>query len=196
MNKMTDLYLIRHGEVAYGGGTAFYGHTDIGLSKVGYEQGESVLLQFKEITLDAVYSSDLKRAVEGGQRLADQCSVRLQTDLNLRERNWGRWEGLTAEEIESRFPEEWEAWCDAPLFFTPPDAEPVELFYRRVTRKITHLIKVHPGQAIGVVCHGGVIRAVYAWISQKWPEGFFDLHPGYGSIYHLTLEYEQIPECE
>ncbi|MHB8481642.1 MAG: histidine phosphatase family protein [Nitrospiria bacterium] len=190
---MTDLYLIRHGEVACGAGASFYGHTNIGLSKTGYEQAETVLLRFKEVKLDAVYSSDLKRTVEGGQRLADQFLLPLRTDLNLRERCWGRWEGLAAEEIASRFPEEWTAWCEAPLIYTPPDAEPVELFYRRVTRTIGHFVKIHPGQAIAVVCHGGVIRAVFAWISRKWPEGFFDLHPGYGSIHHITAEHGQLP---
>ena len=188
-----ELFLIRHGEVE-GGKAAFYGHTDFALSPSGEAQMRAASASLKEIPLGAVYASDLKRAEAGGRCLALSRGLPLFLEPALRERSWGRWEGFSAGEVEARFPVEWEAWCREPLTFTPEGAEPTDLFYTRVTVAMNKILQKYAGGSLAIFCHGGVIRAVDAWLSNRWPEGFFDLHPAHGSLHRFSVNTNTLLE--
>lgn len=184
---MISLYLVRHGEVKEGK-TRFMGHTDCSLTDEGKAQMARFVERLGEAPLQAVYASDLTRARAGGQLIADSHSLGLKTDTALRERCWGAWDGLSAKEAERRDPVLWQSWSRDPLSHSPEGAEKPDEFFTRVTAVMKGIIGIHEGENVAIVCHAGVIRAVHAWLTGRWPDGFFDLSPAYGSLHRFDVD--------
>ena len=101
----THVYLVRHGETAWNRERRFQGHQDVPLSPAGLFQAERLAQRLKSETFDAVYSSDLKRAVQTAEIVARELALPVVTLKGLRERSMGEWEGLTQEEVAARFPD-------------------------------------------------------------------------------------------
>src|ERR1700690_928289 len=119
----TRVYLMRHGEVANDGEKRYNGHIDIDITQKGLDQMHRLagLLEGKEIT--AVYSSDSIRSTRGAAIISDRVGISYTPLTELRERSLGAWEGLTAEEIKARFPEQYTAWRADLLNYRPPGGE-------------------------------------------------------------------------
>jgi broad specificity phosphatase PhoE len=106
----------------------------------------------------AVYSSDLQRAFHTAEILAHALRAPLCPEPALRERHWGLWEGLTAEEVQQRFPEHHFTYLYDPMMGTPPEAEPMRAFWERVRLFGRRLIDQHPSGELVIVGHGGSLR--------------------------------------
>jgi probable phosphoglycerate mutase len=85
----------------------------------------------------------------------------LQLDVQLRERNFGRLEGLTQEEVAHRWPEENGRWRAREPGYGPEGGETLQGFYDRCIGVLTRLAHAHLGQTIAVVAHGGVLDCFY-----------------------------------
>ncbi len=153
--------LLRHGETAWNAETRIQGQLDVALNERGRWQAERLAQALAGETLDAVYSSDLARAHATALALAQLQGLPVRTDAALRERGFGRFEGLTYAEIEERFPDEALRWRRREAGFGPGGGEPLALFYERSVAAVTRLAAAHPGQAIAVVAHGGVLDCLH-----------------------------------
>ena len=98
----TRILAIRHGETAWNVDTRIQGHSDIGLNDTGRWQAERLARALTDDRLDAVYSSDLLRALDTASALAASTGLTVRTDAALRERSFGVFEGLTFAQIEQR----------------------------------------------------------------------------------------------
>jgi broad specificity phosphatase PhoE len=158
----TKVYLMRHGEVRNGGEKRYNGHIDIDITEKGVEQMHRLarLLRGKPVT--AVYSSDLIRSAKGGEIIATSLGLGSTAVRTLRERGVGAWEGMTAEEIERQFPEEYRAWRAGFLTYRPPQGESVFDVRDRVLPAYRELVQAHAGQEIALLLHGGVNRIILA----------------------------------
>jgi broad specificity phosphatase PhoE len=156
---VTTLILVRHGETDWNAQQRWQGHSDTALNAAGREQARRLAAQLDRV--DALYSSDLARARETAEILAERIGVDIRFDARLRERGFGAWEGLTAEEIESSFPDEQQRWR-AGIGAGALDAEPFEAFAARVGSFIEEVGQRHVGEEVLVVAHGGTIRVVHA----------------------------------
>jgi broad specificity phosphatase PhoE len=156
---VTTLILVRHGETDWNAQQRWQGHSDTALNDAGREQARRLAAQLDGV--DALYSSDLARARETAEILAERIGVDIRFDERLRERGFGAWEGLTAEEIESSFPDEQQRWR-AGIGAGAHDAEPFEAFAARVGSFIEEVGRRHVGEEVLVVAHGGTIRVVHA----------------------------------
>ena len=102
---MPRLLLVRHGLTGDNSSRRFSGHTDTGLSADGIRQVESLRDRLVEEKIDAVFSSDLKRAMLTAEIISSGHEVEIASCTELREMNYGVAEGLTFEEISLHHPE-------------------------------------------------------------------------------------------
>jgi len=158
--ESTWLYLIRHGDVVGASTRRFIGHLDVPLSPAGEARLHALARELASKPLTAIYSSDLTRARRSAEILAAPHGLRPIVTPALREMSMGRWEGLTAEEIQGREPEAFNDWMSRVGEFPFPEGESVLELERRAMPAILDLIERHRGQAIAVVAHGGTNRVI------------------------------------
>ncbi len=160
-DAVTHILAIRHGETDWNTQQRLQGHTDIPLNAKGEEQARRLALALHDETLHAVYSSDLSRAKATAEALGRQRGLAVQHHAALRERGFGSFEGLTYTEVEERWPEEATRWRKRDLSFAPPGGESLPAFHERCVEALLKLARVHSGQTIAVVAHGGVLDTWY-----------------------------------
>ena len=160
-DRATRILAIRHGETDWNAAARIQGHTDIGLNARGHWQAGQTALALGEETLDAIYSSDLARAHQTAQPLADRTGAPLQLTPGLRERGFGSFEGLSFDQIEQRWPLDARRWRDRDVHFAPGGGEALTAFYDRCVDAALQLAARHPGGSIALVAHGGVLDCLY-----------------------------------
>ena len=161
IEAVTRLVAIRHGETDWNVDTRIQGQIDIGLNANGRWQAQRLGQALADERIDAVYSSDLGRALETAHALAREAGVPVQPQIALRERAFGIFEGLTFAEIEQRFPDDARRWRQRDAGFGPQGGETLREFYARAVAAVADLAARHRGQHIAVVTHGGVLDALY-----------------------------------
>jgi 2,3-bisphosphoglycerate-dependent phosphoglycerate mutase len=157
----TRLIAIRHGETAWNVSTRIQGQLDIGLNAVGQRQAEQAAQALSGEEIHAIYSSDLLRAWSTAQEIAKPHGITVQTDIGLRERGFGEFEGHTFKEIEAQFPDQALQWRKRVPEFAPAGGESLRQFHERVIACVSTLCAQHPGQHIVIVAHGGVMDLLY-----------------------------------
>src|SRR6266542_5849286 len=105
MSLITHVLLIRHGQSEGNAARRFGGHTDTPLSSLGRVQAETTARALASERFDAIYSSDLPRAIETAVALAAITGLSVQATDAFRERSVGVMEGLTFEEAAEQYPE-------------------------------------------------------------------------------------------
>ncbi|MFL6673903.1 MAG: histidine phosphatase family protein [Massilia sp.] len=161
----TTILLIRHGETAWNAERRLQGHLDIALNPEGERQAGALAKALEGERIDAIVSSDLRRARQTADAVARLQRKPVQLDSALRERCYGGFEGLLYAEIEQRFPAEFTAWqqrdIDAALPLGANCGETFRQFYARATGAILGLAAAHAGKTLALVAHGGVLECAY-----------------------------------
>jgi alpha-ribazole phosphatase len=152
--------LVRHGETIWNHVSRYQGHTDVELSDTGREQARLLADRLRSEKIKAVYSSDLKRAYETASILAAPHQLKVQIAEELREINFGVWEGLTFKEISEKYKELAEKWYQSPASVRIPKGETFFEVKERAYNAIMKLLKENDPGTIIVVAHGGTIRAI------------------------------------
>jgi broad specificity phosphatase PhoE len=146
---VTEILLARHGETDWNREGRLQGWADLPLNERGREQARGLARTLAAEPIDAVYTSDLARARETGEIVAESHGVPVVVDPGLREIDVGSWEGLTLSEIEQRFPGA-----------EHHDGEAREAHQARVVAAVERIAHDHPGGRILLVSHGGSLRAL------------------------------------
>jgi probable phosphoglycerate mutase len=157
----TRVLVIRHGQTAWNADTRLQGHTDVPLNDVGRRQAQALRVALDGEPLDAVYSSDLARARDTAAAVAAACGAALVLDAALRERAFGNFEGVRFGDIELRWPDAARRWRSRDPGFAPDGGESLDTFYARCVGAAMRLAERHPGGAIAIVAHGGVLDCLY-----------------------------------
>lgn len=158
----TRLIVVRHGETDWNASARIQGHTDIGLNAEGCWQAERLAQALAGETLDAVYSSDLSRATETARPLARRTGAPLRLDPALRERAFGRFEGISHAEVAQHWPDDAARWRRRDIDFAPPGGgETLGAFHSRAVAAAMRLSAAHRGGTIAIVAHGGVLDCLY-----------------------------------
>jgi probable phosphoglycerate mutase len=146
------LLLWRHGQTAWNAERRFQGHSDVPLDATGHEQARRTARYVAALRPEAIYSSDLVRAVETADYLARITGLPVQLDKDLRERGGGSWEGLTDTEIRAQYPVEYATWV-------PPDGESVTVVADRSAASIQRIADTLDSGSLAVlVSHGAAIN--------------------------------------
>jgi 2,3-bisphosphoglycerate-dependent phosphoglycerate mutase len=162
---VTDFLLVRHGETDWNRERRFQGHADEPLNETGRAQARELADELAGETVDAIYSSDLRRAHETAEIIAERLGVPVVADRALREVDVGEWQGLTWPEIEERFPEGVRSWHEDGHGWT--GGETYDQLGERVVAALRRLAEEHPGERLVVVGHGGTVRSVRAFVEGR-----------------------------
>jgi probable phosphoglycerate mutase len=174
--------LIRHGESTWNHEHRIQGQLDPPLSDRGREQAARLALRLGVHRPEAVYASDLLRAIQTAEPIAAALGLPVHPDAGLREIFLGEWEGLHTTELTARFPEAWAAWTQEPNWDLVPGGEGAAAFEARVGRALDALLARHShGEAV-VVTHGGVIQLALHRIVGKPSRGLFPFRISNASI--------------
>ncbi len=153
---MRSLLLARHGQTSWNALGKLQGHTDIALDDTGRDQSRALAASLAPAGIRTVWTSDLERARETGAIIAAALGLAApRTDPELRERQFGVFEGLTRDECASQHPEHWAAWLAQTS--SPPGGEPRADAVIRMGRALERIAAREEGPAL-VVSHGGVMR--------------------------------------
>jgi broad specificity phosphatase PhoE len=151
------LILVRHGETEGQSSIRYFGRTDVPLSALGRRQMECVRAALNGETFVGVYASELSRAVEAAAIISGARVARI---AGFNEIDFGDWEGLTAEEIETRDPHGYARWEASRADFTYPGGESTATLRSRVVRALHDVLATAPSGSLLVVVHKGVIRSI------------------------------------
>jgi len=175
MNRANRLILVRHGETEGESSIRYHGRTDVALSELGREQmrlAARAIHSPRAVQFGWVFSSPLVRASEGARIVAGD-SVALITIEEFAEVHFGLFEGLTANEIRERYPEEYARWNADRLAptFTYPGGESRAAFAERVERGVERMLSnwTPRDRDALVVAHRGVIRAIVRKLAGREP---------------------------
>jgi broad specificity phosphatase PhoE len=157
---VTTILLARHGESDWNRAKRWQGQADRPLTDLGRRQAEELADRLADTELDAVYSSDLRRAADTADAVARRRGLTVQTTPDLREVDVGAWSGLTRAEAEAQFPDAYERWLEGGEGWD--DGETYEQLATRVLGAIRAIGETHDGGRVLVVAHGGTIRAIHA----------------------------------
>jgi len=139
------------------------GHTDISLEEEGHRQAACIgnRLRGCQEPPQAVFSSDLSRALQTAEAIAGPLGLTVQVDPRLRETCLGDWEGLTRDEIHERGEAELLArYQRDPHIHRPPNSETLEQVWERMHLALDTIRERHPSGEVAVVGHGGSLRAL------------------------------------
>nr|WP_202917956.1 bifunctional RNase H/acid phosphatase [Streptomyces taklimakanensis] len=151
----TTLVLLRHGETPLTPHKRFSGSngTDPELSDTGHRQAEAAAAALAARgTVQAVVSSPLTRCRQTAQAVADRLGLAVEIDEDLREADFGAWEGLSFAEVRERHPEDLNAWLASP-HTAPTGGESFASVARRVEAARDRLLERHRGRTVLVVSH-------------------------------------------
>lgn len=178
------IYLARHGETDWNKAGRWQGHSDIELNELGRAQARELAAALGTHELSRVYASDLRRAHETAQIVADFLGLGpVATDPRLRERAFGLFEGLTYEECGVRYPEHWQRYQEDRRQ-APPGAEAREDVAARVHEVISLLAgSEHASEAFLIVSHGAAIRMFVEFVTGTMPPPL-----GNGATLRVRLE--------
>ncbi len=155
---MLHLTLIRHGPTEWHETGRFQGNTDLPLSPRGESYARAIARALNGDGVRKVYASDLRRARETARAVADAYGVPLVEDRRLREFDFGRWEGLTWDEILARDPELARRPRSAARHYRPAGGESFEQVRQRVRAFLDDVIA--KGESpVAVVTHAGALHA-------------------------------------
>ena len=157
MPPPTRLYLIRHGQSAGNAEGRFGGHGPTPLSELGQKQAELTAKSLAKEGVQTVYSSDLHRAVQTAQPLADLLKIQIHTSPAFRERHVGVLEGLTFDESKAQFPDDYYALVNRSVNHVISGGESYRHLLRRITTKLYDLLRQHNGERVAIYSHTGAI---------------------------------------
>jgi len=153
--------VIRHGETAWNRERRLQGQLDIPLNDTGRAQASALAEALAGEPIDAVYSSDLGRAMQTAAPLAETLGLQVRPERRLRERCYGDLEGMTYAEVAEKRPEDFARWQARVPDYAPPEGESLREFHDRAVEVALYLSRRHPGERIALVAHGGVLDCLY-----------------------------------
>ncbi|ARI78556.1 histidine phosphatase family protein [Halobacillus mangrovi] len=185
MDRVVDVYLIRHGLTEGNIRTQYIGWSDLPLHPEGVEALNTTRLLIPNV--DMVWTSDLVRCVDTAAKLFPEKKVR-KTQL-LREIHFGDWERHTYEDLKNNVL--YRKWVSAPASTAPPGGERYQVFRARIEHWLlcffSELVEHQDWKSTAVITHGGVLRELMHWLERDSKSIWnWNAQPGEG--YHLQMK--------
>ena len=153
-------YIVRHGQTNWNilGRTQGHGNSD--LTKKGLEQAKELADAIVDYPIDYIYSSDLGRAVQTAQIIANKLNLDVKKTSALREMGFGIWEGLLIEEIKRDHLDTYNTWRNKPHLVNIEGGENLHIIKERTDKFIKELNKKYDNKHIVLVSHSVTVRAM------------------------------------
>lgn len=159
---MKRIYLIRHGETIWNCKSKTQGCTNIMLSRKGVLQGKAIADRLNSLKEEYVkiYSSNLDRCLLTAKLISDKINKEITVIKDLREMNFGKWEGLTLEEIKKYYSKEYESWRKNPHMAYIPDGENLKSVQKRCLKVLNQICEEFNEGSVIVVSHSVAIKTI------------------------------------
>ena len=149
--------------------------TDIELSVTGIRQARCAAERFKNIDIDKIYCSPLKRAMATAKPIADEKKLDIIPEENFREICFGDWEGMTVSELTRKYGEEYMNFIKEPHKYGFPGEGTIDKVIERLKPSLDRIIKNESGNIL-IISHGGIIRLMImyimgldnSWFTKMW----------------------------
>lgn len=153
-------FIVRHGQTDWNVIGKTQGHGNSNLTKDGVEQAKSLAKFLKTQNIDYIFSSDLQRAVDTAQIVADEINLKINKIKDLREMNFGLWEGLLLDEIKNNYGESYKVWREKPHIAQIEKGETLNLIKQRTENFIKELNEKYENKNILLVSHSVTVRVM------------------------------------
>ena len=161
----TRILLIRHGQTKWNDGSIFQGHLDSDLTEKGIAQAEAMGRRLARMKIAAIYSSDLGRARHTARLIANATGHSVSEDPRLRERSLGIFEGLTREQVQAKYPQEYRLYTNGSADYTVPKGESAQQRFETGFAAFTEIAARFSGHNVVVVSHGGLIQGMFRHVT-------------------------------
>lgn len=157
----TTLIFVRHGESDANGNGFFAGQLDINLSQRGLQQAEQTAQYIHEnYHVDQIYSSDLQRAYHTALPIAKACDAEIIALPQLREIFAGSWQGVSFDELQTRYTDSYSVWLNNIGKAQPTNGESVEALSDRIWAAVQEIVRKEEGKTVVIVTHATPIRTL------------------------------------
>ncbi|WP_442816537.1 histidine phosphatase family protein [Streptomyces sp. NBC_01304] len=191
---MTTLVLLRHGETLLTPERRLSGSggSNPGLSPVGRRQAEAAAAALAHRGgIEAVVTSPMRRCQETAQAVAARLGLSVQADAELREADFGAWEGLTFGEVRERYPDDLSAWRASPESAPTGAGETMQQVIRRVAAVRDGLLARYAGGTVLVVSHVVPVRTLLRLALQAPPHTLFRMEVAAASLSTVTYDADR-----
>ncbi|WP_169949592.1 bifunctional RNase H/acid phosphatase [Microbispora sp. H11081] len=173
----TSLLLLRHGQTPLSVEKRFSGLGDPSLTPTGLAQAEAAALRLSRqpYEVEVIVTSPLARARQTAEAVSARTGIAVLVEDDLRETDFGAWEGYTFAEIQQRWPRELAAWLADPDV-APPGGESFAVTARRVEQARDRIVKTHEGRSVVVVSHVTPIKMLVRFALGAPPEALYRMH--------------------
>jgi broad specificity phosphatase PhoE len=158
-HQVTTLLLIRHGQTDHNAAGRWQGHLDVPLNEKGQAQAQALAQRLADWPIEAVYSSDLQRAMQTAVAIATPHTLQPTFDPIWRERDVGAFQSLNSQEIQTKFPAVWADMLKTGVL-NPPNGEHQTSLRERAERALAQVLSQHEGQMIAIVSHGALLNGL------------------------------------
>ena len=184
---MKKIIIIRHGSVDCKYDDCYLGSMDVPLAQKGLKESAAIGKYIADINCDYIFASPMLRVKQTLETaLAPEKIKDVEYKENLREINFGDWEGKSFPEIKAQYPDEVNSWVEGSHGFSFPHGDKLENFYGRIELFKKTLMET-PGSTIMVFAHGGVILALICSILGLEKDKMLAFKIDRGSISFLEL---------
>jgi alpha-ribazole phosphatase len=185
---MTHFCLVRHGQTDWNLEGRYQGQSDVPLNEKGHAQAKSLADQLCEHRFAAIFSSDLSRARQTAESIADVLGLPVRLDPRLREIRLGEWEGILVTDIKKHYEQLWEQRLVDPANSRPPGGETVGEVATRVYATLDDVSRLFPAENVLIVSHGLSIATAICR-AQNIPVGqAYTVVPE--NVYPIWIEWE------
>ena len=187
---MTDLWLIRHGQTDWNLTGRWQGQASDapGLNDTGYSQALAVREQMTGKSFSAIYSSNLLRARQTAELIAEPLDLTITLEPRLREINLGAWEGMLSSDIEAQYPRELEERRQNPFYAHAPNGEsPLEVS-KRVIAAVNEIAWKHPNNSVLIVSHGVSLAVIICHAQGIRMDKVYEHIPENAKPYHVEWQ--------
>ncbi|WP_024296399.1 histidine phosphatase family protein [Lacrimispora indolis] len=165
------IYLIRHGQTDWNIQGRIQGSHDIPLNEAGQRQAEQVAKGMDSRRVSRVFSSTLTRAVETAEKIGSRQKAEIYSMPQLIEVEFGKWEGMTWEEIMEAYPKEYRLWALNPDEVAPPGGETQDQVISRCAHAIKEILRITGGREdVAIVSHGATIAYLISYMMRNDPD--------------------------
>jgi 2,3-bisphosphoglycerate-dependent phosphoglycerate mutase len=187
---MTHLYLIRHARSTWNALGRMQGQADPPLDELGVRQAQALGERFRDLEIEAVYSSPLVRAYSTAEAIAGPHRLTIQRDDRLMELHMGEWTGLTGDEANERYPgrEMSTKW----RLLGAPGGETYAQLMARAAAAIDDILAAQPDKRVAVVSHGGLLNAYLLHLLGLAAESPIHFHSANTAIHHVIIKQGEV----
>jgi broad specificity phosphatase PhoE len=189
---MTKLVLIRHGETDWNIEGRYQGQADPPLNAKGFLQAQKLALELQESGIEVLYTSPLLRTKQTSQILSDQLGIPDIEEPRFMEIHQGDWQTRLRSEIQTLYPDLFNAWEANPWEVTPPGGENLSQVQSRVDEAIDDILGGNFYQKIGLVTHRIPIALIKVRFQNMDPDIVRTIH--LPNVYWEEISTSSLPE--